>query len=109
MHVWWWTALWVWVGEEHRIQYVPFLLEHKSLLSIHCLQVWAPVLVCYPWLMWFLHVVPGREAGAPPMGEGPSRAVCLSMSEHEVTLATLCLAGGRTVGRFLMTSNHMNQ
>lgn len=39
-----------------------------------------------------------------PMGEGPSRAVCLSM----VTLATLCLAGGMTVGRFLMTSNHMN-
>lgn len=109
----WWKAFWVWVGEEHRTQYVPFLLKLKSLLgscSAYTCRCWSvlPVGPC-SCLLSLVDVIFACCAWAwsksvPPMEEGPSRAVCLSM----VTLATLCLAGGMTVGRFLITSNHMN-
>lgn len=33
-----WKPFWVWVGKEHRIQYLAFLWKLKSLLSKRCLQ-----------------------------------------------------------------------
>lgn len=74
----WWKTFWFWVGEEHKNASLSFWsprvcsahAQHTLLAGISLCCLWSPVLVCYPWLMLFLHVVPGHEAGATPWEKG---------------------------------------
>lgn len=54
-----WKPFCVWVGKEHRMQYLAFLWKLSSLLSRHCLQTLlcaarGPLFLLLPGLMFCL-------------------------------------------------------
>lgn len=53
--------------------------QQTLLAGIGLCGPWVPVLACYLWLVLFLHVVPGHEAGG-------TRALQSSMFEHGALL-----------------------